>query len=106
MDVSQFGIRDADVHRKSTHAALESPLRSWHKEIPCRRKTMQQHVRRDIDLSPDMEERVNEAVSQGEYHSASEIVDEALRMWSEKRENFGYTLNELRTLVNAGIESG
>jgi antitoxin ParD1/3/4 len=67
---------------------------------------MQQHVRRDIDLSPDMEERVNEAVSQGEYHSASEIVDEALRMWSEKRENFGYTLNELRTLVNAGIESG
>ena len=67
---------------------------------------MQQHVRRDIDLSPDMEERVNEAVSQGEYHSASEIVDEALRMWSEKRENFGYTLNELRALVNAGIESG
>ncbi|UVC09535.1 type II toxin-antitoxin system ParD family antitoxin [Rhizobium sp. TH2] len=67
---------------------------------------MQQHVRRDIDLSPDMEERVNEAVSQGEYQSASEIVDEALRMWSEKRENFGYTLNELRTLVHAGLESG
>ncbi|CAN7529535.1 type II toxin-antitoxin system ParD family antitoxin [Rhizobium sp. LjRoot254] len=67
---------------------------------------MQQHVRRDIDLSPDMEERVNEAVSQGEYQSASEIVDEALRMWNEKRENFGYTLNELRTLVNAGLESG
>lgn len=67
---------------------------------------MQQHVRRDIDLSPDMEERVNEAVSKGEYRSASDVVDEALRMWSERRENFGYTLQELRTLVNAGIESG
>ena len=39
---------------------------------------MQQHVRRDINLSPDMEERVN----------------------------FGYSLHELRTLVKAGIESG
>lgn len=67
---------------------------------------MQQHVRRDIDLSPDMEERVNEAVSKGEYLSASDVVDEALRMWSERRENFGYTLQELRTLVNTGIESG
>lgn len=67
---------------------------------------MQQHVRSDINLSPDMEELVNEAVVNGEYRSVSEIVDEALRLWSEKRDNFGYTLNELQTLVNAGIESG
>jgi len=67
---------------------------------------MQQHVRRDINLSPDMEDRVNEAISSGEYGSASDVVDAALRMWSERRENFGYTLDELRTLVNAGIESG
>lgn len=67
---------------------------------------MQQHVRSDINLSPDMEELVKEAVVNGEYRSVSEIVDEALRLWSEKRDNFGYTLNELQTLVNAGIESG
>lgn len=67
---------------------------------------MQQHVRPDIALSPDMEKRVDDAVSQGEYGSASEVVDAALRMWSERRENFGYSLAEIRALVNEGIESG
>ena len=67
---------------------------------------MQHHLRPDIRLSPEMEERVNEAVSTGEYGSASEVVDEALRIWSESRENFGYTLEELKVLANAGIESG
>ena len=67
---------------------------------------MQQHVRRAIDLSPDMEKLVDEAVSSGEYDSASDVVDEALRMWRERRDNFGYTLGELRALVKSGIESG
>lgn len=67
---------------------------------------MQQHVRPDIILSPEMERRVDDAVSQGEYNSASDVIDDALRMWSERRENFGYSLEEIRTLVREGIESG
>lgn len=67
---------------------------------------MQEHLRPDIRLSPDMETRVNQAVSTGEYGSASDVVDEALRLWSESRDNFGYTPDELKALVNAGIESG
>lgn len=67
---------------------------------------MQQHVRRDISLSPDMEALVDEAISSGEYHSASEVVNAALRVWGERRENSGYTLAELRALIDEGIESG
>lgn len=67
---------------------------------------MQQHVRPDIKLSADMEKLVDDAVSRGGYASASAVVDEALRMWSEKRENFGYTLEEIRSLINQGLESG
>lgn len=67
---------------------------------------MQQHVKRNIDLASDMDKLVSDAVRRGDYSSPSEIVDEALRMWSEKRDNFGFTLTELKALVNAGIESG
>jgi antitoxin ParD1/3/4 len=67
---------------------------------------MQQHVKRDIDLPSDMDKLISDAVQRGNYSPANEIVDEALRMWSEKRDNFGYTLAELQALVNAGIESG
>jgi antitoxin ParD1/3/4 len=67
---------------------------------------MQQHVKRNIDLAPDMDELIDQAVSRGDYSSPSDVIDEALRMWGERRENSGYTLDELRTLVNAGIESG
>ena len=67
---------------------------------------MQQHVKRSIDLASDMDKLLSEAIERGDYASTSEIVDEALRLWSQKRDNFGYTLAELRALVNDGIESG
>ena len=67
---------------------------------------MQQHVKRSITLSSDMDEAISEAVERGDYPSANEIVDEALRLWNEKRDNFGFTLAELQTLVAAGVDSG
>ncbi len=67
---------------------------------------MQQHVKRSITLASDMDEAISEAVERGDYSSANEIVDEALRLWNEKRDNFGFTLAELRTLVTAGVDSG
>jgi antitoxin ParD1/3/4 len=65
------------------------------------------HVdKRSITLSPDLATAVDEAVAAGEYASASEVIRDALRDWKEKRDLFGYTLEELRVLVQEGIDSG
>lgn len=65
------------------------------------------HVdKRSIALSPELAEVVDAAVTSGEYASASEVVREALRQWKERRDLFGYTLEELRGLIQEGIDSG
>jgi antitoxin ParD1/3/4 len=62
--------------------------------------------KRSITLSPELAAAVDEVVAAGEYASASEVVREALRHWKERRDLFGYTLEELRALVQEGIDSG
>jgi antitoxin ParD1/3/4 len=62
--------------------------------------------KRSITLSPELAAEVDEAVAAGEYASASEVVRDALRQWKERRDLFGYTLEELRALVQEGIDSG
>ncbi|HVW57048.1 MAG TPA: type II toxin-antitoxin system ParD family antitoxin [Rhizobiaceae bacterium] len=62
--------------------------------------------KRSITLSPELASAVDEVVAAGEYASASEVVREALRHWKERRDLFGYTLEELRALVQEGIDSG
>ncbi len=65
------------------------------------------HVdKRSITLSPELAAAVDDVVAAGEYASASEVVRDALRQWKERRDLFGYTLEELRTLVQEGIDSG
>ena len=65
------------------------------------------HVdKRSIALSPELAELVDEAVTSGEYASASEVVRDALRQWKERRDLFGYTLEELRGFIQEGIDSG
>jgi len=65
------------------------------------------HVdKRSITLSPELAETVDEAVAAGEYASASEVIRDALRQWKERRELLGYTVEELRALVQQGIDSG
>jgi antitoxin ParD1/3/4 len=59
-----------------------------------------------ITLSPEHASLVDDVVAAGEFGSASEVVGEALREWKERRENHGYTLAELRRLVQEGIDSG
>lgn len=62
--------------------------------------------KRSITLSPDLATAVDEAVANGEYASASEVVRDALRNWKERRDLYGYTLEELRSLIQEGIDSG
>lgn len=65
------------------------------------------HVdKRSITLSPDLATAVDDAVAAGEYASASEVIRDALRLWKERRDLYGYTLEELRQLVQEGIDSG
>jgi antitoxin ParD1/3/4 len=62
--------------------------------------------KRSVTLSPELAAEVDGAVAAGEYASASEVVRDALRQWKERRDLFGYTLEELRALVQEGIDSG
>ncbi|GAA4116868.1 type II toxin-antitoxin system ParD family antitoxin [Aminobacter aganoensis] len=65
------------------------------------------HVdKRSITLSPELAAAVDGAVDAGEYASASEVIRDALRLWKERRDLFGYTLEELRALIQEGIDSG
>lgn len=65
------------------------------------------HVdKRSITLSQELATVVDDAVAAGEYASASEVIRDALRQWKERRDLFGYTLEELRALVQEGMDSG
>lgn len=65
------------------------------------------HVdKRSITLSPELAAAVDGAVDAGEYASASEVIRDALRLWKERRDLYGYSVEELRALIQEGIDSG
>lgn len=59
-----------------------------------------------VSLTPELAEAVDAAVAKGDYASATEAVGEAVREWAERRDTFGYTIEELRELIQEGIDSG
>jgi len=59
-----------------------------------------------IALTPEMAGFVRRAVDSGEYASTSEAIRDAVREWQERRDLLGYTVDELRTLVQEGLDSG
>ncbi|MBZ9819197.1 type II toxin-antitoxin system ParD family antitoxin [Mesorhizobium sp. CA4] len=67
---------------------------------------MGQVDKRSITLSPELAAAVDNVVAAGEYASASEVIRDALRQWKERRDLLGYTVEELRELVQEGIDSG
>ena len=62
--------------------------------------------KRSISLSSELAAEIDAAVAAGEYGNASEVVREALREWKERRGLFGYSVEELRALIQEGIDSG
>jgi antitoxin ParD1/3/4 len=38
----------------------------------------------NVSLTPELEKLINRKVSSGMYHSASEVIREALRLWKEQ----------------------
>ncbi|MCA2655966.1 type II toxin-antitoxin system ParD family antitoxin [Microcystis sp. M061S2] len=59
-----------------------------------------------VALPPEMIAVIRAAVDSGEYSSASEVIREALRGWKIKRKVEALELDELRRLVQEGIDSG
>ena len=59
-----------------------------------------------IALTPQMAAFVRAEVAAGRYASTSEAVRGAVREWQERRENWGYTIEELRAAIDEGIASG
>lgn len=59
-----------------------------------------------IALPPAMAALVREAVESGEYASSSEVIREALRDWKLKRALQLQQVEELRRLLQEGIDSG
>lgn len=59
-----------------------------------------------IALTQEMAGFIRGAVDSGEYASTSEAIRDAVREWKERRDLLGYTAEELRTLVEEGLESG
>lgn len=59
-----------------------------------------------IALTPEQAGFVRQVVQAGEYASTSEAIREAVREWKERRDLLGYSVEELRVLVQEGIDSG
>ena len=59
-----------------------------------------------ISLTRAQAETVRQAVESGDYGSSSEVVREALRAWSLKREREEAEREWLRAAIQEGIDSG
>ncbi|WP_029620659.1 type II toxin-antitoxin system ParD family antitoxin [Pseudorhizobium marinum] len=59
-----------------------------------------------IELASETAGFVRSAVDAGEYASTSEAISDAVREWKERRDLLGHTVEDLRALVQEGIESG
>ena len=59
-----------------------------------------------VTVSAEQAAILRHTVEDGEYASTSEIVREALRDWTRKRDNELRDLEVLRGLIRAGDESG
>jgi antitoxin ParD1/3/4 len=60
----------------------------------------------NVSLTPELEEYIEQKIETGRYHSASEVVREALRLLEEHDQLRQIRLKELRKDIQAGLESG
>jgi antitoxin ParD1/3/4 len=60
----------------------------------------------NISLTSQLEELVKKKVDSGRYGSASEVIREALRLLEERDRLHAIRLEELRTEIKRGLDSG
>jgi antitoxin ParD1/3/4 len=68
--------------------------------------TMANVEKLSVALTPDMAAEIRAAVQDGDYGSVSEVVRDALRDWRLRRKVETLEIDELRRLVQEGIDSG
>jgi len=61
---------------------------------------------RSFALGERFEQFIDAQVESGRYNNASEVVRAGLRLLEEKERYLGYTVEELRALVEEGEKSG
>lgn len=59
-----------------------------------------------IALTAEQAGFVRDAVASGAYASTSEAIREAVREWKERHDLLGFTIEELQSLVEEGLDSG
>ena len=57
----------------------------------------------NVQLTPEVEQLVQNKVQSGRYNSASEVVREALRLMGDKDELRATQLKDLRSLIDKGL---
>ncbi len=60
----------------------------------------------NVNLTPKLEQLVRQKVSSGRYNSASEVVREALRIMETQDELRLLKLEQLKSEIRKGMESG
>ena len=58
----------------------------------------------NVSLTPELEQLINQKVSTGMYHSASEVIREALRLLKEHDTLRSIQHEELRREISIGME--
>jgi antitoxin ParD1/3/4 len=58
----------------------------------------------NISLTHELEKMISDKVASGRYHSASEVVREALRLLEQQDEVYQARLEQLRKELDIGIE--
>ncbi len=59
-----------------------------------------------INLTPQLEEYVQQKVATGDYNNASEVMREALRLLKERDQIREAKLRDLRAAIEEGVNSG
>lgn len=62
--------------------------------------------RMTITMPAELAETLRQTVAGGEYASTSEVVREALREWTRRRDTERQDLEALRAAIRAGLDSG
>ncbi len=58
----------------------------------------------NISLTPELEELIKQKVATGMYHSASEVIREALRLLKERDEHHQMRIEQLRRDIQIGLD--